>query len=338
MKNKNFAYIILVLNVAAAWVSWWTISNSILGKVDEYVWILPIAAFFIWSVLFSLACALIKGKRLIYGSFVLSLAGYIFFLGLNLSVLALLAAFLMFAAAESKIKEELIYGPRLSFFRAVNYGLKFFVTAVCIVIAFAYYFSSDEGKSFLDSSGSSKSMEKLVDWSLKGAGQMFPDKKEIIADIESGITMDEYLIKSQSKSDLGGDIPSLKEQLPDPLAGSIAVDEGMIGMLEKESLELSKQKISEQLGVEVKGDEKVKDFLVRYVKFKQRDFLAESSSKIFLPILIALGIFLTAKVIGFVVRVFSEMVVIGLIRLFVHCGVVELKTETRRVKTVEYSL
>ena len=141
MKNKIFAYSVLGLNVVAAWISWWVLAGAIFGRM-RHIWLYPVLAFSVWGIAFTLSAIFVKNRKLLYASFVLSGDWLsVFFRVRACPCLELLLAILIFIFTEIQAKKEIARGITINFYHLVSHTLKYFVTAACIVIAVAYYFS-----------------------------------------------------------------------------------------------------------------------------------------------------------------------------------------------------
>jgi hypothetical protein len=340
MKNKNFAYTILVLNVAAAWTSWWTLGNSIFGRVAEYDWLIPTIAFSVWAIVFTLGAIFIKNKYLFYGSLVLGGVGYAYLNSFNLSLAAVGLAVVILIATEHGVKKELEKGVRINFYYVVRQALKFFVTAVCLVAAFSYYFSLDRVNAALGKI-EKDSLAQEIDWGLKTAQYIMPEEqREMIEKILSGVTVDEYLIESQPKAEF--EMNELVGMAGPEYAGSIdinSVGQSLNQKIKEESLKRSKEEISGYLGIPVTGGEKVKDIIIEYIDKSEREFFERSTGlQMYLPVIMALALFLTARILATIVDIFLGFIILALIKLFRKFGVVGIKREMKEAAVIEYSV
>ncbi|OGI26084.1 MAG: hypothetical protein A3J76_03985 [Candidatus Moranbacteria bacterium RBG_13_45_13] len=87
------------------------------------------------------------------------------------------------------------------------------------------------------------------------------------------------------------------------------------------------------------GEEKVKDILVEYVDKSQSDFFERSAGlRMYLPVIMALALFLTARILATIVDIFLGFVILALIRLFRKFGMIGIKKEMREAAVIEYSV
>ena len=339
-KNKIFAYSILGLNVIAAWMSWWVLANSILGK-GRHVWLYPILAFSFWAVVFTLSCIFLKNRIYLHSCYVVSGLGYLIFMRPGWSYVAALLAILFLILIERRIKKEIERGIKIDFYHLASHSLKFFVTTVCLIIAVAYYFSITSGPVPSASGIESKSLETEIDWGLKAAGFVLPgDKKELIDGIANNITVDEFLTKNMGK-------PEINNSLIDgngPAAGSPGETAKIIGdataqKIQEEMLSKANSDLSKQLGVPVIGEQPVKEVLMAYIDKAERSFFEYSGSeKLYVPIILAFGLFLTARILGTAVDIFLGLFVLLLIKILRISGVVSIRHEEREVAMIDYSI
>ncbi len=340
VKNKNFAYALLGLNVVCAWTSWWTLGNSIFKRVAEYDWLIPTIAFSIWAIVFTLGAIFIKNKYLFYWSLIFGGFGYVYLNSFNLSLVAVGLAVAILIATEYGVKKELEKGVRINFYYVVRQALKFFVTAVCLVVAFSYYFSLDRMNAALGKI-EKNSLTQEIDWGLKTAQYIMPEKQgEMIDKILSGVTVDEYLIESQPKAEF--EMNELAGIAGPESAESIdinSVSQFLNQKIKEESLKRSKEEISEYLGVPVTGREKVKDIIIEYIDKSEREFFERSTGlQMYLPVIMALALFLTARILATIVDIFLGFVILALIKLFRKSEVVGIKREMKEVAVIEYSV
>lgn len=340
-KNKIFAYSILGLNVVAAWISWWVLAGAIFGWM-RHIWLYPVLAFSVWGIAFTLSAIFVKNRKLLYASFVLSGAGYPFFFGPSLSILGVVLAVLIFILTEIQAKKEIGRGVTINFYQLVSHTLKYFVTAACIVIAVAYYFSVTERPKTPAIAIENNTLEAEMDWGLKGAGFVLSDdKKSMIDDINNNMTVDDFLSKNfvnptveENSSAAGSDTMPASATDTTRLIGDAAA-----GKMKEEMLAKSKKDLSKQLGVNVVGEQPMKNVLMAYIDKTERSFFDYSGTdKFYVPIILAFGIFLTARILGTAVDIFLGLFILGIIRLLRKAGIIQIKRVQSEVAVIEYSI
>mgnify|MGYP001053342224 CR=1 FL=1 len=109
--------------------------------------------------------------------------------------------------------------------------------------------------------------------------------------------------------------------------------------IKDEMLAKSKRDLAKQLGVDVIGEQPMKNVLMAYIDKTERGFFEYSGTdKFYIPVILAIGIFLTARILGTVVDIFLGLLILGIIRLLRVLGVVTVKREQREVAAIEYSV
>ena len=113
------------------------------GNLTLSCWIGGIILALLWNIVLCLAMLLIKNKLILLGSFAISLI--LFFIFFHNEFLyyfiALIILLLCFWFASNRIKKEEEVQVSLNFWRIWKRGLPIFITALCLLISVAYYFS-----------------------------------------------------------------------------------------------------------------------------------------------------------------------------------------------------
>lgn len=341
MRNKIFAYTVLVLNVIAAWISWWVLAGAIFGGI-RHIWLYPILAFSFWGIAFTLSSIFVRNRKFTYASFVAGGIGYLVFFGLGLSVIGAALAVLLFIFIEFQTKKEIDRGIKIDFYHIVGHTLKYFVTAVCLVIAIAYYFSITEksakpSATFIEA----KTLEMEMDWGLKAVGFVLPeDKKKLADEIANNVTVDEFLSKNFVKPGIDENMAAVNNIIPGgPTDTTKLIGDATAVKIHEEMLAKSKQDLAKQLGVNVIGEQPMKEVLISYIDKTERSFFEYSGSeKFYVPIILAFGLFLTARILGTAVDIFLGLFVLLLIKLLRISGIVNIRHEEREVAMIDYSV
>jgi hypothetical protein len=340
-KNKIFAYSVLGLNVVAAWVSWWVLAGSISGTM-RHIWLYPVLAFSVWGIAFTLTAIFVRKKIYIHASFLAGAIGYPFFLGFSFSLLGLILAMLLLIFTEIQAKKEIARGITINFYQLVSHTLKYFVTAVCMLIAVAYYFSiTDKAAAPTPTFIEAKTLETEMDWGLKAAGFVLPDdKKNLIDDISDGVTVDDFLSKNFVDPGINENMSTVNNAM---LAGAAdttrLIGDAAASKMKEEMLAKSKKDLSKQLGVDVVGEQPMKKVLMAYIDKTERGFFEYSGTdKFYIPIILAAGIFLTARILGTLVDIFLGLLILGIIRILRKTGVIQVSRVQSEVAVIDYSI
>ncbi|MDI6778383.1 MAG: hypothetical protein QMD77_04280 [Patescibacteria group bacterium] len=340
MKNKIFAYTVLGLNVIAAWVSWWVLAGAIYGRM-RHIWLYPILVFSFWGIVFTLSAIFVKNRKYFYASILAGAIGYPIFFGLSLSIAGVAIAVLLFILTENRTKKEIARGIKIDFYHLVSHTLKFFVTAICIVIAVAYYFSITEKPTPTPTFLETKTLEMEMDWGLKAAGFVLPeDKKKLVDEIANNVTVNEFLSKNFVKPGIDENMAAVGSILPGgPTDTTKIIGDATAVKIQEEMLSKAKSDLAKQLGVNVVGEQPMKEVLMAYIDKTERSFFEYSGTdKFYIPIILAFGIFLTARILGTAVDIFLGLLILGIIKLLRTFGVVEVNREQKEVAVIEYSV
>ena len=101
----------------------------------------------------------------------------------------------------------------------------------------------------------------------------------------------------------------------------------------------SKKDLAKQLGVNVVGQQPMKEVLMAYIDKSERSFFDYSGTdKFYVPIILAFGLFLTARVLGTAVDLILGLFILGIIRLLRYSGAISLNKEQREVAIIDYSI
>lgn len=341
MKNKIFAYSVLGLNVAASWISWWVLASSIYGK-SAHAWLFPVLALSLWGIIFALSSIFIKNRTYLYSSYAAGGIGYLFFFNSGWSYAAAPIAVLLLIGIEKRVKKEIERGIKIDFYHLVSHSLKYFVTTVCLVIAIAYYFSITSKSTPTATGIAKKTLEMEIDWGLKAAGFVLPqDKKTLINDIQNNVTVDEFLTKNMPLPEIDTDELANGAGITtnSPSDTTKLIGDAAVAKIQEEMLAKSKKDLAKQLGVTVIGKEPMKEVLMDYIDKTERSFFENTGSeKFYVPIILAFGLFLTARILGTAVDLLLGLFVLLIIKFLRRLSIIEVKKEQREVAFIEYSI
>jgi hypothetical protein len=307
----------------------------------HHIWLFPVLAFSAWGIAFTLTAIFVKNKMYIHLSFLAGAIGYPFFLGFSLSLLGLLLAMLLLIFTEIQAKKEIARGITINFYQLVSHTLKYFVTAVCMLIAVAYYFSiTDKTATPTPTFLEAKTLEVEMDWGLKAAGFVLSDeKKSMLDDISNGVTVDDFLSKNFVDPGIDENIEAVSITPGSPTDTTKIIGNAAAGKIKEEMLAKSKKDLSKQLGVDVVGEQPMKNVLMAYIDKTERGFFEYSGTdKFYIPIILAAGIFLTARILGTLVDIFLGLFILGIIKLFRMSGIIQVNREQKEAAVIEYSI
>lgn len=139
-KEIILGFAILLLGV----FSWWFLKFVFyIGNLTVVCWTLGIMLLIVWGITFALAMLLIDNKKILYGSFILTLVAFgMFFNNEPFYYLIGLIIFLIcFWVAVVRIRKEEKTQISLNFWRIWKRGLPILITALILMISLVYYFS-----------------------------------------------------------------------------------------------------------------------------------------------------------------------------------------------------
>jgi hypothetical protein len=342
VRNRVFAYVVLGLNIIAAWISWWILASSIYGRTD-HPWLFPILAFSFWAIFFALGCIFIKNRKYLFACYAVSAFGYLLFINPGWSYIAFPFTLLFLAFTEYQIKKESERGMTVDFYHLASHSLKYFVSIVCLVIAISYYFAIYNQASPSASGIESATIKTEIDWGLTAAGYVMSDENRKLAeDVRNNVTVDEFLSKNwieQNVAKLQEAQNNRENNQNQPSDTAMIIGSTTAQQIKQEMLAKSKKDLSKQLGVSVVGEMSVKDLIAAYIDKTERNFFENSGSyKLYLPIILAFGLFLTARILGTAVDLLLGLVLLGIIKILLITNIVSIKKETREVGMIEYSI
>lgn len=218
-------------------------------------------------------------------------------------MLAGVLSFLLFFYAASLMRGQITNRLKPSFYPLMFYGTPAAVTSFAVLFAFVGYFYPFHFDSFTLPPAlfryTASAVEPLIASQVPGYA--------------TGMTVDEFLSASMTSS-----IP--QEQI-NAIAGNKKLQTAFADEVEKQ-----RDAFNEQFGIVLKGDEKFQDFLTLVADSYISRYL--TSYQAFIPIIVALSVFLAVKSVGFLFSRFAVLFAWICMRILIAVGVVERKKET----------
>jgi len=179
--------------------SWWFLKYVFyIGSLTSGCWISGAILFVVWGIALCLAMLLIDDKRILYGSFIITLAlFYIFFNNHPIYYLIVLVLlFLAFLSASKKVRKEEKIQVSLDFWRIWKRGLPILITGLILVISLVYYFSPNlmEMRQF-----EFKISRGSFDLIIKPLGNLISERLPEGMDLDANANL---FLSSQEKQDL----------------------------------------------------------------------------------------------------------------------------------------
>ena len=232
------------------------------------------------------------------------LAGFLLMMGGGYHYgLAAVLSFLLFFYTASLMRGQIANRLKPSFYSLTFYGTSAAVTSFAVLFAFVGYFYPFHFNSLFIPPALFRYVMPVVEPLIATQAPWY----------KKGMTVDEFLSASMVNA------------LPAEQAGAITASKKL---QVAPASEANKQRdaLSEQFGIALKGDERFQDFLALVADSYMSRYL--TSYQAFIPIIVALSVFLAIKSVGFL---FSRVAVLCawlIMKLFLAFGVVERKTES----------
>ncbi|MEK7487973.1 MAG: hypothetical protein AAB598_01475 [Patescibacteria group bacterium] len=269
-------------------------------SVASVAWIA--GAMLIFLVLYILSVFLLASRETtaIAGAYC---AGFLLMMGGGYHyALAAALSFLLFFYAASLMRGQITNRLKPSFYPLIFYGTPAAVTSFAVLFAFVGYFYPFHFDSFTLPPAlfryTASAVEPLIASQVPG--------------YKTGMTMDEFLSASMVNS------------LPAEQAGAVATNKKLQAALAEE-VEKQRDAFGEQFSVVLQGNERFQDFLALVADSYISRYL--TSYQAFIPIIVALSVFLAVKSVGFLFSRVAVLCAWVCMRILLAIGVVERKKE-----------
>lgn len=328
-KKKILKYTIFFLTVLSALLFWRAVDLAI-NFYDHSAWWLPISFFTLYFVSFSLCAIFIERKYVLLSISILTLLLSFAFTYSFWHLASIAVATLFLSWADKRIKTDLLYAVRINIWKSLRAGSTLVVFALSLVIATFYY---SETRSFAPD----RLIPKLGSGSLASqlTGKMIDLLFPSIRQANGEMTVDQLILANQDSQNSARDIID-QLQKPDELSSvDRAILESKAQELVKSNqqliLEQSRKQLSEIVGRDLNGSEKVSDVFTDLVNKKIEETvvpkLSDKSLLPIVPIVMAILLFLTIFPIG----TFLSPVWLGLVYLIF---IILIKTKVANIVKV----
>ena len=355
-KIQTLKYILIFLVVAVAFFSWLSIDRAI-NNPQSSDWIVPISWFLTFFILINLIAVVIKEtyieKIILAFAFLLSFI----FIPVSWHLLAVLCGLLFIFLAFEKINRDLELNIKISLWKTLRTGRAMIVLGLAIMITSQYYLEIRDSNA-----------ERLIpkvdvgsgvtgDLTSKALSMINPEFKKMEND---DLTVDELLVQFQKKQmedqssgsddavgmneaikrQFGGDIPP--EQLESVMNGFSKQFSGD-SALEEASRELflaeGRKRLSDFVGHELKGDEKVSEVFSDVINNKINNYfnpdLGSGKSATLLPTIMAIILFLTIVPLGNILSIAGVAMAMGLFGILRAMKLVVIKKVPTEKEIIE---
>ncbi len=218
-------------------------------------------------------------------------------------VLAAVLSFLLFFYAASLMRGQIAHRIKPSFYPLTFYGTPAAVTSFAVLFAFVGYFYPFHFNSLALPPALFRYVTPVVEPLIASQAAWYKE----------GMTVDEFLSASMANS--------ISAEQAGVIAGNKKIQEALASEVGKQ-----RDALSEQFGIALKGDERFQDFLALVADSYMSRYL--TSYQAFIPIVVALSIFLAVKSVGFLFSRAAVLFAWLIMKMLLAFGVVVRKTET----------
>lgn len=343
MKKNILKYVLPSLMIVASFFAWLSVYRAM--KIPETsIWMVPAICFSLYVILICLVAVLVRQEivveLVITFSFLLSLL-FTFSVGY---LLILVLCILLMLYAVRNIRNDLDLNVKISLWKSLYTGKFKIALALAIIISSQYFFfvSKTDGQKTVPNFDVSSMTSKLVEPIL---GIINPEFKKIQQD---GLTVDQFILENQKNSEstfLLNNEETIDKQIPADLPSKQReslkqqtlqqINDSQAQLLQKNNdliQEQGRKQLSEMVGRDLQGDEKIADVFAGFIDKKINDFfqpeMGEDAPSSLLSYIVTVVLFLTIWPIGSVLALVWFIIVISIFKILLYFGLVEIKTIT----------
>ena len=346
MNRKRIEIILGTLTMLFALFSWLSVRNAITVATSS-TWAVPMTLFSVYIILACLSMILFREVLLLelvlIGSLVLSL--FFAFSWFQLGVI-LLGAYFLFLSSR-KIRQDMDLNVKINVWKSLQTGKSYLLIAFSLMITIQYFvvMSSFDGEKKVPHFDTSFITKKIA---LPIVSALNPQFKVLQNET---LTVDQFILQTQNsmpKSDFSAvEQEVINEQLPSnltPAQKEIIMQQAsdnfsdikttVIQKNQEIAFAVGRKQLSDIVGFQVTGDEKIADVFTGLINNKINDYFnpkmgGSSSGSVFVVIL-AIILFLTIFPLGSVISIVWFLIVELVI-------IILLKTKVLEVKNIKVS-
>ena len=346
----------ILFTVIISFFSWGSVDKAINSSASGE-WMLPIIFFSIFFILLYLVAILIKENYILQ-----LLPLFCFFLSFLFVInfwhfAAILLDFAFVIIGIYRIRRDINLNIKVNLGKTITTGKQFIIIAVAIVVS-SQYFLTIKDKDFqyvIPQVQSSKLFDTLTSNVL---GMINPDFKNIS---NENTTVDEFIIETQKNQLESGNLSDLTQDqvdktIEDKFGDTISSEQKESLRQEAENrlsdanskiiennqevlLTESRKSLSQLVGKDLTGQEKVSEIFPEMINKKITDYfkpkMGEKSSLPFLPIVLAILLFLTIIPLGSILNIFWTLIVRLIFWILVKSRVVTVSKVQKEVEVIE---
>lgn len=343
MRKNILKYVLLGLMIIASFFAWFSVYRAM--KIPEAsTWLVPAICFSFYVILICLVAVLVRQEIVVELAIIFS---FLLSLPFTFSVwylLILTLCVLLMLYAVRNIREDLDLNVKISLWKSLFMGKFKIALALAIIISSQYFFfvNKTDGQKTVPKLDTSVMSSKLIEPIL---GIINPEFKKIQQD---GLTVDQFILENQKNNEsnflinneemidqqIPADLPSKqRESLKQQALQEIADSKSQLFEKNNELVLMEGRKqISEMIGKDINGSEKIADVFAGLIDKKINDFfqpeVGENAPSSLLSYIITAVLFLTIWPIGSVLALVWFIFVIIIFKILLYLGFVEIQTVT----------
>lgn len=353
LKIKILKYILAICTVFVAFLACLAVDRAV-HVTGASIWSAPIIWFSVFFILIYVNIIILKRKYILelifLGVFFMSFAFTQEFRHLGILVLVNLLAYWGLA----RIRKDLELNIKISLLKSIRMGSSLLLLAIALMISSQYYFAVKKFDSerlipqFRATSMTGNATSKILAW-------LSPDLKNLDQD---SLTVDQFILQiqsdqeQQSAQDMDSQIEEMIEVSNPDMTDTQKklLKEDMIKQSSIASIEIKnkqeqliiqegRKKFSELAGQQLSGKEKVSDILADIVNRKINQYfnpgLNGEQKKSPLPIIMAVGLFLTIWPLGSVLNIAWMLLAELIVRTFIKTNLIHINKIPVEMEVIE---
>ncbi len=356
MKKQIIKMILLSLLVIFSFFSWKAV-NDVIAIPGASDWVLPIIWASVFFLVWYLSIILIEEKYILITATLFCFLLSLFFVFTFWHALIIFLSFFISIVGIWEIKKDLKLNIKVNAGKSITAGKRFLILAIAIAISSHYYFSvyEREVQEIIPFSKNSQIMGKITSQVL---GYVYPEFKSIS---NEDISVDQFLLQIQKEQmkDFNGDLSKnslIEEAISNQLGDSATekqkeeIKKETLEKLESTNseilkanemimLEESRKQLSQMVGKDLSGEERMGDIFSemlnrRLTAFFQKDNVSSGNIS-FLPLFLALILFLTLIPLGSLLNIFWILALKLVFFIFIKSGLVTISKIPAEVEIIE---
>lgn len=354
MKKQISKYILFLLAMFFSFLSWKRVDDEI-NSMETSNWILSILIFSLLFIVLYLCLIAIKERYVLEVLLIICLSWSFIFAMNYWQLLSILVGLIFALVGLYKIKRDLGLNIKINLGKTLGTGKQYLILAFAIVLSSQYFLTvqNKNPQSIIPNFASSQYSNIIIS---KVLSLINPEFKKISQD---NLTVDEFILETQKNQKINNS-PSLSNdqinQAIDQMGSSLTVDQkkkmkeeaqnnltNVNSQLLKNNEELilkeSRNKISDLLGKEVTGQEKMADVFNEIISRKLTGYLqpniSDGKNSNLLPLVLTIILFLTVVPLGSLLNIFWVLFTRLIFWIFVKSGLIIIGKAPTIVEVIE---